>query len=48
MAASMVRDADFTSLFGELGDGSERDEEILDKAQKYAVRRIEGLTKPRS
>lgn len=43
MAAAMVRDADFESLFADLGDGSEEDDKVLDKAQKYAVRRIEAL-----
>lgn len=43
MAAAMVRDADFTSLFDDLGDGSERDDEVLAKAQANAVRRIEAM-----
>jgi hypothetical protein len=43
MAAAMVRDADFEALFADLGDGSEEDDKVLDKAQKYAVRRIEAL-----
>lgn len=45
MAAAMVRDADFTQLFDDLGDGSERDDEVLHRAQQYAVRRIERLVK---
>lgn len=43
MAAAMVRDADFCSLFDDLGDGSERDEEVPAKAQANAVRRISAL-----
>lgn len=40
---SCVRDADFDGLFDDLGDGSERDEEVLAKAQANAVRRISAL-----
>lgn len=43
MAAAMVRDADLDALFDDLGDGSEKDDEVLAKAQGNAVRRIEGL-----
>jgi hypothetical protein len=44
-AASFIRDADFTQIFDDAGDGSERDNEVLDKAQAYAVRRIMSLQK---
>ena len=43
MAAAMVRDADFDSLFDDTGDGSEHDEEVMAKAQANAVRRITAL-----
>lgn len=43
MAAAMVRDADLTELFDDLGDQSEKDDEILTKAQDTAVRRILAL-----
>ena len=44
-AVSFIRDADFTQIFDDAGDGSERDDEVLDKAQAYAVRRIMSLQK---
>jgi hypothetical protein len=46
-ATSFIRDADFTQIFDDAGDGSEHDDEVLEKAQAYAVRRIEGLLKTR-
>ena len=33
MAAAMVRDADFDSLFDDTGDGSEHDEEVMARAR---------------
>lgn len=43
MAVALVENADLDSLFDDFGDGSDEDDEVLDKAQKYAARRIEGL-----
>lgn len=49
MAAAMVRDADFVSLFGDdMGDGDEHDDEVMAKAQEYAARRIEGLIRQKA
>jgi hypothetical protein len=44
MAAAMVRDADFDSLFGDEYEPN-KDDDVCHKAQAYAVRRIEGLLK---
>ena len=45
-AAAIIQCCDFTQLFGEdLGDGSEHDDDVMEKAQAYAVRRIESLTR---
>lgn len=47
-AASFIRASDFTQIFDDAGDGSERDDEVLEKAQAYAVRRVESLLKTRN
>lgn len=44
MAAASVKDADFVELFGDDGYAdNEKDEEVLEKAQAHAVRRILSL-----
>lgn len=47
MAAALVENADLLSLFDDQGDGGEKDDNVLHKAQQYAVRRIRGLLRQR-
>jgi hypothetical protein len=42
-AAAWVRDADFDQLFEDPGNATDEEDEILFKAQEYAVRRIMSL-----
>ena len=42
-AATHIENMDLQSLYGDIGDGSDHDEQILAKAQATAVRRIRSL-----